>query len=147
MLDLLTKYADKPAQYGLKFRDHLKTHWKPNVTMLDVVSYNAMAAKDEYDLGHNPFDAIRALGDRKLPAQSRSTRRLYDYVAPFFVEVADGLRQMAGRVCVEVTLGDCLDVAEKIHHGVYGPVTGDSSEVRPSDFPVRYDKIHLSNIP
>lgn len=87
-------------------------------------------------------------------------RKLYDHVAPFFVEVSKALNYLRGKFLIEAVLGDCIDVAEGIRYGLISDETEningieensightETKVIRPKNFPKQFDRIHLSNIP
>jgi hypothetical protein len=59
----------------------------------------------------------------------------------FFLEAAKAIQYLGVRLQVEAILGDYVDAAEKIQFSLY------DAEARPKEFPVLYDRIHLSNVP
>lgn len=68
--------------------------------------------------------------------------------------MANALKHLTERVQVEAIVGDFVDTAESIRFGLYrdkddtatakSPAT---ASTRPKEFPVLYDRIHLSNVP
>lgn len=67
--------------------------------------------------------------------------RLFEHMKAFFLEAAKAIGYLGEKLKVEAILGDYVDVAEKIQFGLY------DAEVRPKEFPILYDRIHLSNVP
>jgi hypothetical protein len=59
---------------------------------------------------------------------------------PFFLDAAAAFEYLGERLKIEAVLGDYVDFAEKVQFGLCDPI-------RPEEFPVLYDRIHLSNIP
>ncbi|KUJ24365.1 uncharacterized protein LY89DRAFT_19491 [Mollisia scopiformis] len=154
MSKLLKKYQSNPRETVSELKKHAKQHWKFNTTLVDVGFYYSLVDKNEYDIGHDPFQARESFEDKTLPSQPLKPSRLYDYLSPFFQDVANAIKHLRGRIQVEAMLGDFVDTAESIRFGLYHDKddTSPSSSIittnsRPRDFPILYDRIHLSNVP
>ncbi|CAG8971364.1 hypothetical protein HYALB_00006913 [Hymenoscyphus albidus] len=153
MLELLQKYQSRPRANAPRFRDHLCNHWHINTTMIDEDWYHSMQDKRDMGFGHDPFEATKKFTDDVLVV--KNPERLYDYMVPFFTEMAKALVILNGRLEIEVVLGDCVDLAERLRFGLF-PTTeefksenGEDSdfEQRPERFPTSFHRIHLSNVP
>lgn len=72
---------------------------------------------------------------------------LYDYVGPFFGTVAVALKQLKGRVVVELAVAEMADVMERLKYNIVKDRQEKSGCHDPSSFPSKYHRVHLSNVP
>lgn len=153
MLQLLQKYQSRPRANAPRFRDHLCKHWEVNTTLVDEDWYRDLQNKEHLDFGHDPYEAAEKFSVENLVP--KNPEKLYDYMLPFFSEMAKALVVLEGRLEVEVILGDCVDVAEQLRFGLF-PTFGESNgedgnvtgfETRPEHYPTSFNRIHLSNVP
>lgn len=156
MLVLLQDHIAKPKTNAAKFKRHLQEHWNFNTTLVDVEWYDSLLDKSEFDIGTDAFSALESLGPEfeTLPTKAKNPERLFDYFAPFFIDFAQSIKYLKGRLQVEAMHGDYVDVAEKLRFELYrdedssvSSETSISTIIRRKDFPVLYDRIHLSNVP
>jgi hypothetical protein len=162
MQDLLEKFSGKPKANAEKFKTYLREHWHINTTLMSPDWRDAMFNDEDYDLFHDPFEAIHCLypgfledDQQDIPKETEQTNqptRLFEYVTPFFLEAANAIKLLEGRLQVEVVYGELIDVCEKLRFGLYQKEDEEETEasdldVRPKGFPVTFDRIHLSNVP
>jgi hypothetical protein len=125
-----------------QLRDYLSDTWKGNVTLIDT---NWVRQGDKYvfinyfDVAHNPFEFAQAVSSSSIPTAPKKTEQLFDWVAQFFLDVAISLAPVRSRLKVEFLQGDVARVLESIRYG--------ARRDRNESYPVKYDRIHASNIP
>lgn len=73
----------------------------------------------EIDLTFDTFEALDQLTERTEVPKTGNPIRLYDHVAPFFVETAAVIRYLKGRMTMEVVYGELFAVLEKLHWRLY----------------------------
>lgn len=74
-------------------------------------------------------------------------KRLFDYVSPFFLSVAGGLRHLQNRITVEVICGELVQTSEEIRYDLLQHREKTDENWVTSAFPDRYDRIHLNHVP
>lgn len=143
-LALMKKYSGKPSDpHTLSaFKKHLERHWHFNTTLMDKEWCADLMRKELFDLGFDPFESI----ENHFPYDEVSSKpvrpdRLVEHMKPFFLNAAKAIGSLSERFRVEAILGDYVEVAEKIQHGLY------DAQTRPKEFPVLYERVHLSNVP
>lgn len=92
---------------------------------------------------HNPFWGVQQLMQDPYfeDAQPKvTTGCIYDWSAAFFGLVADGMARLreVGHMKLEMIAGDGYTVMDRIRMGTIA---------RDEAFPVKYDRIHASNVP
>ena len=147
-LELLDKYSNEPKANAQIFKRYLSEQWHFNTTLMDIEWYNDLP-REAFDVGFDPFEELDRFPYDEVSTKPRNPDRLFDHIAPFFIDAAKAIKQLEGRFLVEAILGDYADVAEKIQFGLYKgtAVGGGREDLRPRDFPVLFDRIHLSNVP
>jgi hypothetical protein len=143
---MIEKYSKKkktpPDQNAGLFNKYVGEHWNFNTTLMDKEWYADLEGKQLFDVDFDPFESI----DNHFPYDEVSTKpvnpdRLFEHMRSFFLEAAKAIQYLGVRLKVEAILGDYVDVAEKNQFSLY------DAEARPKEFPVLYDRIHLSNVP
>ncbi|KAG9231841.1 hypothetical protein BJ875DRAFT_103654 [Amylocarpus encephaloides] len=155
LFELLQHYASRPRANAPRFRDYLCKHWRVNTTLIDENRYHTIKNKRDMDFGHDPFAATQRFSFEELGANYGDPELLFDFLRPFFDGAAKALRALKGRLQIEVLLGDCVDVAERLRFGLVRDLNDQSPECmsdsrfehRPKHFPTRFERIHLSNVP
>lgn len=130
-----------------RLRDHLFNTWKGNVTLIDLkwirqggdASPASRFFDPYFDVAHNPFEFAQAVSSASLPTDPEKPKHLYDWTAQFFLDVAVSLATIRDRLKVEFLQGDVVRVLEGIKCGMQPD--------RNASYPVKYDRIHTSNIP
>lgn len=154
-LELLRSNRTAAKIDSTQFQKHLKANWRFNTTLMDLDWYTHLKktdSDDQYDLGHDPYAIVDHFDDDTLPSRPGKATKLYDVFAPFFIDTARAMRQLRGRLQIEVVLGDYVDVAEQIRFGMYRDpsntvASASRQDTRQGKFPITFDRIHLSNIP
>jgi hypothetical protein len=134
--------APKSRTRTLQLRSYLSSTWKGNTTLVDLkwVKQADGFQKDHYfDVSHNPFEFAQAVSGASLATEPKKPERLYDWTAQFFLDVAVSLAAIRDRTKVDFLQGDVVRVLEGIRCG--------TSHGRDASYPVKYDRIHTSNIP
>ncbi|KAA8567589.1 hypothetical protein EYC84_008064 [Monilinia fructicola] len=139
MLVLLQDHIAKPKTNAAKFKRHLQEHWNFNTTLVDVEWYDSLLDKSEFDIGTDAFSALESLGPEfeTLPTKAKNPERLFDYFAPFFIDFAQSIKYLKGR----------LQLYRDDEDSSVSSETSISTIIRRKDFPALYDRIHLSNVP
>lgn len=97
-----------------------------------------------WDVSFDPFSiAEKFYGKVEIP-QPKEPTQVYDYFEPFFVHTAKAFGQLAKDIKVECNIDDCMAALEEIR---YASKILAKDVARPEEFPIMYDRIHLSNIP
>ena len=137
VLGLSFPHDYRDLAHSKKAAKHVRQKWALNVTLLDDW-VKATAGTLESAIVFDPFQMMDELYEYTgLPAP-KDTTSLYEYVAPFFLKVAQSLRNFRNRFKCEFILGEVTEILESMRHGIIN---------RPQDFARVYDRVHLSNIP
>jgi hypothetical protein len=124
------------------FKKHIGEHWHFNITLTDKEWYADLRGKEMFDVGFDPFESVNNhFPYDEVSNKPRNPDRLFEHMKPFFLDAAKAIGYLGDRLKVEAILGDYVDVAEKIEFGLFDTST------RPKEFPILYDRIHLSNVP
>lgn len=159
---LQENFSGKPRANAEIFKDHLRKHWHINTTLLSPDWWDELDCKAAYDFSHDPFEAIESFkgpSTKSLPhswldqlTETPKETSFYEFLAPFFTNVADAIKVIPGRIQIEVLRDEFIDICEEIRFSVYPKEyeTGTEAadvEIRPKTFPVTFDRIHMSNVP
>lgn len=145
-MQLLAKYLHKPNKHVSQLSNHVKSSWYLNTTLMDK-QWNDSMGERKFDVGFDPHQSIPHFPYDEVSTKPRDPKSLFDYMSPFFLDVAKAVKYLDGRLKVEAILDDYADVAERIHFGLYQDEAGSGGPYRPKHFPVLFDRIHLSNVP
>lgn len=97
-----------------------------------------------WDVSFDPFSIADKFYEKVKITQPEKPTQIYDYFEPFFMHTAKAFGQLAKDIRVEFNIGDCMAALEEIRHA---PKVLASDVARPKEFPIYYDRIHMSNIP
>ncbi|KAI9717305.1 MAG: hypothetical protein M1812_004832 [Candelaria pacifica] len=151
---LLLKSNIKP--HTNKIKAYLTKAWRTNVTLIDVeweesknVDWEKSKSRDrDLKVESEQFSLAERLYSESNLTKPTDPTRLYDYVAPFFMKVAEAIKRLKGRMVIEAVCGEFADVMEDIRYGILDHrSTGASTEDGSLKFPHLYDRIYMSNIP
>lgn len=150
----------KPDEFEKGFLKAVDASWKTNPTMIDLHWERGRDAHpSDSTLAHDPFSLGDGLhmGGFALPDK---THGLFGMLKPFFFAAATAIAQLGDKLKIEACVGDITSILEQIRYGVVGhrqqaDVTDSDSDDPPisvpgqdtDDYPSKYDRIHLSNIP
>ena len=134
-------------------KQHVASKWRTNMTLIDFPGLAEKAQDPDYvpSFSSNAWQLSEQLY-RSSGVQAPSTgKTLFDYVAPFFLEVAPAIRAMKSRTIVEIVFGDLYTALDKIRHGCLESRQRGKIEacagIDPSTFPKLFWRIHMSNVP
>ena len=141
------KQAWSPPQRAKKVEKYLKDSWCINVTLVDMEWFSQSGLDDK--LAFDPFTLTGDLYGAMSQEEPRNPTMLYDYITPFFVNVAEAFTKLEGRISLEFILGEYTDVLERLRLGLLdqrnrAPVPDQKER---GVLPTTFDRIHLSNIP
>ena len=144
MQGLIDSYERSNKMPVKKIKAYCNDNWKVNVTFLDVQGEKVRRKEDgEIELAFNPFQAVAHLYNETRLPKPEHPKRLYDYVAGFFIKTAAALKHLRGRMIVEGICGELFTVMEKIRYSLVDSRGSESTAA----FPRQFDRIHESNIP
>ena len=144
---ILDGLPSKPkATDSRKVRQHVKDNWKPNVTLVDPMWIKGRP--ENLDIGHDPFDLVDQV-DTKYTEQRNHLLGLFDIMEPFFKDITCALVLLRGKMRIEAIHGDCIDLFERLRYDIIPERKQDPANEDGGKWarPVRFDRIHLSNIP
>jgi predicted transposase YbfD/YdcC len=136
MLKLAEKVSSTTKGDSKAFEKHIEEHWHWNVTLMDKEWYGDMERLDQFDVGFDPFETINHFPYDEVSTKPKKPDRLYDYVAPFFIDAAKAIKHVGGRLQVEAMLGDYAEIAERLQFDLFK--TEDGKKSRPEHFPTVY---------
>jgi hypothetical protein len=148
LLALLTAYG-RSGSPGTrqKLEQHVRADWKPNMTLIDFDWEAKREGPPQPSLDFLPFDVVHDLFGC-LPISillGPDVSGFYGHLVGSFDVIATCWRKIRNQTMVEMIVGDMADFMERAEHDV--PGRGVSGVTTPSEFPRRYDSVHLSNIP
>ena len=127
---------------------HVDAKWRPNLTVPDPVEVQGRRDIRIECFNWHPFDYLpRRFGKIDIPEKAT---RLYDWaVEAAYGSYARMVWRLTRRLRIELTLADVFEQLEELQR--VGTLSHRNSEELSgkdvSDWPVKYDRIHLSNIP
>jgi hypothetical protein len=139
----MERYSKKPKNHEAiqAFKDHLIENWHFNTTLIDKEWFSDLQGKALFDVGYDPFESLDHFPYDEVTSKPMKPDRLFEHMKPFFLDAAKAIEHLGERLKIEAVLGDYVDFAEKVQFGLYDP------GARPAEFPVLYERIHLSNVP
>ncbi|KAF7880948.1 uncharacterized protein EAF02_006839 [Botrytis sinoallii] len=156
ILALLQNRGSNPGKSDAALKKHLRENWSFNTTLMYLDWYDFLEDKNDFGLANDPFhDLIDSRSaSEPLRSEEKTPGSLYYYITLFFQDAARSIKFLSGRLQVEALCDDYVDFAEKLRFGLYRDENSlqssdatASKQIRRKDFPVLYDRIHLSNVP
>jgi hypothetical protein len=98
-------------------RQYLDINWGPNITLEDfewLVELSKQQEEAEADVAHDSLQLADNFYDENGQHKPMNAKFLYDYVGPFFKNMANALKQLRGRIVVEVVVADLAEVIERL---------------------------------
>ncbi|KUJ10969.1 uncharacterized protein LY89DRAFT_759958 [Mollisia scopiformis] len=127
--------------------------YKENKLLKAIQKYRESAKlvpNDAVPLG-NLSAAYYEIMDKDMPTQPDFPNGLLEYLTPIFIDTAKAMKKLKGRFQIEAMVGDALDLCESLrfilYHDAADPSATAAIGTRPKEFPVLFDRVHLSNIP
>ncbi|OJT04049.1 hypothetical protein TRAPUB_5285 [Trametes pubescens] len=148
---MMTQGADDVEwNIARKIHSHIENEWKTNITLFDSNYDNPKyyPGGDGYKTlsgdVFEPVDHIEDFNQRnkeqpKGPLKNDTNATAWDTFNPFFDEISNVLKGLAGHITVELIAGGLSEELAKMRLG--GDVT------RPTSFPRKYTRMWLSNVP
>ncbi|KAL8773397.1 MAG: hypothetical protein Q9194_004354 [Teloschistes cf. exilis] len=130
--------ARSNKKHTKKIKTHVSNTWTMNVTMLDARWQGPLYDTFGAVLSFDPFGAVDNLYLHTGLERPQQKPCLYNHVARFFAHVATAIGRLRKRLVIEIMDGEVNNMLETIRY---------NSSDRPETFPVKYDRVHLSNIP
>lgn len=145
----LKKVSQDPKGLRHGLRQYISEHWFLNTTFIDLDYAESLDDLDSYNLGACPMQLAQHIMDEDMPTKVDIPAGLLEFLTPIFIDTGKALKKLQDRIKIEAVLEDGLDLFEKIRFGlnINEQGTSTSDNERPKDFPARFDRIHLSNVP
>lgn len=131
---------------------YISKHWFLNTTLIDSDYAKSLDPMDAYNLGACPLQLAQHIMDEDMPTKVDLPAGLLEFITPIFIDTGKALRILQGRIKIEAVLEDGLDLFETLRFGLNDDqqghvITSMANGARPKDFPTKFDRIHLSNVP
>ncbi|KAI0687197.1 hypothetical protein C8T65DRAFT_770881 [Cerioporus squamosus] len=127
-------------------RAQIENDWQPNITLFDRYFDDPSCAYDEATTGYpnmkeDVFGTIKDIHDFNARDQARMNYETlaWDVCSVFFEEVAAALRTLQGHAVIEFIHGELCEELTRMRR------TWDIT--RPRDFPTKFTRMWLSNVP
>ncbi|KAM7190192.1 hypothetical protein V8F20_009814 [Naviculisporaceae sp. PSN 640] len=156
---LLDAFKAKPKSGTKVLDEYIATHWKTNVTQLDL-DWERQWKQDNFegDEMHTAigFHPVKVAARVCVMVESLRGKRLNTItrLATFFAETVKAAEELIGNssLVIEAICGELGDVMEKLRFDCYEGRGVSTGRTEPGDgpdvskFPTTFDRIHLSNI-
>jgi hypothetical protein len=148
--------TDKNEEANLgKAKELVDRHWMPNILLFDTDITEPGDQIDDIPIGHDPFHfewkssrAFSWYDNYSVRYRHFAPSRLCDHGGRLFHAVARALQHTRERTVVELMAGELTQTMDQFRLGVSPHrLSGKASGIEVDSFPMRYDRIHLSNIP
>jgi hypothetical protein len=99
--------------------------WSTNPTLVDLAWERSRDPTMEFDVGNSAAHFTEKIGKKMMESGFRlrgpmSQMSLFEFPAQWFISLAQGLKQLLGRIRIEACVGDVTAVLEQIKHGAVG---------------------------
>jgi Domain of unknown function (DUF4470) len=135
-LEKLTKEPPSDDR-STALRNYVTRNWHPNVMFVDIDFIND--GDCEVDLGSSPYELAEHIASSGSYPVFPGSKGLFEHCNIFFAGIAGAIGAYKNRITVEFISGDVVEVLEDIQCGLLPD--------RKPQFPTKFDRIHLSNIP
>ncbi|RDX52493.1 hypothetical protein OH76DRAFT_161993 [Lentinus brumalis] len=128
----------------LRARTHIENDWQPNITLFDHYIDDPKSTYVDTTIGYpeiqeEVFRIVKQIHGFNSPSVIEMRKTAWDVFNPYFEEVAAALKALESNVVLEFTMGElCAELAKMRHSNDTG---------RPRDFPTKYTRMWLSNVP
>ncbi|KAH8655855.1 hypothetical protein BX600DRAFT_515543 [Xylariales sp. PMI_506] len=128
-------------------RDYIDANWKVNITLFDLDFLSLQPGRDRFtQLEFSPFDVIEGFSEARL----KDSGSAIDQMGEPFDYFVIGTLNLGDRLVIEAVVGEMTDFMDRARHNGLNHRNNTSSKTKehdPAKFPVKYDRIHMSNIP
>jgi hypothetical protein len=115
-------------------------NWSTNPTLVDLTWL--LTTKRDLYIDRGPCLFTDSIWGRQRDNGDRAPQlSLFECPAHWFIQIAQGLKQMRGRIKIEACVGDVTAFLEQLKYGAIG------HREQQVTYPQAYDRIHLSNVP
>ncbi|KAI0657611.1 hypothetical protein C8Q70DRAFT_1055762 [Cubamyces menziesii] len=133
-----------------KVRTHIQTEWKPNITLFDTKCSDPRCYSDRDGYPDIKLDMFRTVTyfeqfNRRNTPNAQDLVRTDQHIlasqvcGAFFEKAANALKGLAGHLTVELLCGGLSEELAKMQWG--------ADVTRPKEFPRKYTRMWLSNVP
>ncbi|KAK0385346.1 hypothetical protein NLU13_7822 [Sarocladium strictum] len=155
LIPLIEAYRAKQPNAKKALEAYIDAEWKLNPTVIDLdhdvqLRAEAKGTGRPYEpyLEFNPLELVDHIGD--LAGKRTTTDTGIGVAMRLFEMLALSTMMLIGRIQIEVIVGEMADVLERIRYGCLehrSHKPSAPSDLDPTRFPNRYDRIAMSNIP
>lgn len=148
LLKLFTTYGKHhTTTHKKKLTQYLIDHWMPNMTLIDFDYEEKRQGKEPPSLDFTPHTIVCDLFahiPRELAGEG--VQGVLPHLEAFFGFVKNLFGRIQRQVTFEIVVDNMVNYFECAEYGLLQSRKRLGS-LNPSEFPVRYDRIHMSNIP
>jgi hypothetical protein len=148
LLKLLMTYGKhRTITHMNKISQYLIDHWRPNVTLIDFDFEEKRQGKHHPLLDFTPHDIVCSLfAHIPREAAGPGVQGVLAHLEGFFGFIKNAIGRIQRKVTFEIVIDNMVNYFECAEYGLLQSRERLGS-LEPSEFPVRYDRIHMSNIP
>ncbi|KAK3358423.1 hypothetical protein B0T24DRAFT_129299 [Lasiosphaeria ovina] len=156
LVALIEKYDKTGSREAInQIRSHVDAAWVTNLTLIDFDHVESLIVYGENGLGEKVStdeDKVPSIESDPLELvhmlpNNGQDEGVLDMVGGLFVSVSYGLIKLSGRLKIEALAGEMTDTMDRIRWGCLEARSRPAGGIDPSEFPRKYDRIHMSNIP
>jgi hypothetical protein len=133
-----------------RIEQYLDENWRPNPTFVDSEWQKVRddLLKDP-NFSHDPFEMEPHFFEESEIEPPKAPSSLFDYASAFFRPVARAFDELKDRMTVELFYGEMSDMMERLRYGILDQRNALQATLPANvpKYPVRFHRIHMSNIP
>jgi hypothetical protein len=148
LLKLFTTYGKhRTTTHKKKLTQYLIDHWMPNMTLIDFDWEEKRQGKHTPMLDFTPHSTVCDLFTHvPREAAGQGVQGVLAHLEGFFGFIKNLFERIQRQVTFDVVIDDMVNYFECAEYGLLQSRERFGS-LKPTEFPVRYDRIHMSNIP